>query len=115
MNQPQPENETPEEQPAPEQAPAPDESAARIVGLEAALNEAKDKMMRALADAENTRRRAVKEREDGAKFAVTSFAKDLLDFSDNFHRALAAIPEDLKNSDPRLSSVIDGITAMEQT
>ncbi len=93
--------------------PAPsDFAAARIAGLEAEIADAKDKMMRALADAENTRRRAVKDREDAGKFAVTSFAKDLLDFSDNFHRALAAIPQEL-HDDPRIASIIEGLEAMD--
>lgn len=86
----------------------------KVAALEAALLDMKDKMMRALADGENTRRRAVKDREDAAKFAVQSFAKDLLDFSDNFGRALAAIPTDLKGVDPRIDNVLDGIGAMER-
>ncbi len=86
----------------------------KVAALEAALLDMKDKMMRALADGENTRRRAVKDREDAAKFAVQSFAKDLLDFSDNFGRALAAIPTDLKGVDPRIDNVLEGIGAMER-
>ena len=68
--------------------------------------------MRALADSENTRRRAIKDREDASKYAVQSFAKDLLDFSDNFHRALAAIPAEL-HDDERIASVISGLEAMD--
>ncbi len=92
-------------------APA-DLAAARIKALEAEVADAKDKMMRALADAENTRRRSVKDKEDIAKYAVSSFAKDLLDFSDNFHRALAAIPAEL-HDDERIASVITGLEAMD--
>lgn len=92
-------------------APA-DLSAARIKVLEAEVADAKDKMMRALADAENTRRRSIKDKEDIAKYAVSSFAKDLLDFSDNFHRALAAIPSELHN-DERIASIIAGLEAMD--
>lgn len=92
-------------------APA-DLTAARIKALEAEVADAKDKMMRALADAENTRRRSIKDREDIAKYAVSSFAKDLLDFSDNFHRALAAIPTELHN-DARIASIINGLEAMD--
>jgi len=84
----------------------------RIKALEAQLFDAKDKMMRALADAENTRRRSVKDREDASKYAVQSFAKDLLDFSDNFHRALAAIPTEL-HDDERIANVITGLEAMD--
>lgn len=92
---------------APESVP--DETA----GLKAALAEAHDKMMRALAEAENTRRRAKQEREDASKFAVSSFAKDILEFSNNFGRALAAIPDEVK-ADPKIAAIADGIDAMER-
>lgn len=91
---------------------ASDSPESRIKALEAELFDAKDKMMRALADAENTRRRAVKDREDASKYAVQSFAKDLLDFSDNFHRALEAIPTEL-HSDERIGAIITGLEAMD--
>lgn len=89
-----------------------DLQAARIAALEAELFDAKDKMMRALAEAENARRRAVKDREDAGKYAVTNFARDLLDFSDNFHRALAAIPADL-HEDERIGLIITGLESMD--
>ncbi len=103
-----PETQVQENDPA---APA-DLQAARIAALEAEVAAWKEKMMRALADAENTRRRAVKDREDAGKYAITAFAKDLLDFSDNFHRALAAIPGEL-HTDERIASIINGLEAMD--
>lgn len=119
MNEPNQQPE-PTEQPAdmenntaPDAAPFAD-SGDKVAALEAALLDMKDKMMRALADGENTRRRAQKDREDAAKFAVQSFAKDLLDFSDNFGRALASIPADLRGVDARVDNVLDGIGAMER-
>lgn len=89
-----------------------DLAAVKIKALEGEVAEWKDKMMRALADAENTRRRAVKDREDAGKYAITSFAKDLLDFSDNFHRALEAIPAEL-HEDERIGAIITGLEAMD--
>lgn len=111
-------NTDPNHQPEDNELPLEDVSAApesvpdETAGLKAALAEAHDKMMRALAEAENTRRRAKQEREDASKFAVSSFAKDLLEFSDNFHRALDAIPADLQN-DERIASIITGLQAMD--
>ena len=46
--------------------------------------ELKDQLLRALAEAENTRRRAQKEREDTAKYAVANFAREMLSVADNF-------------------------------
>ncbi|MEM6812560.1 MAG: nucleotide exchange factor GrpE [Pseudomonadota bacterium] len=83
-----------------------------IARLEKELAENKDRTMRALADAENTRRRALKDREDAGKYAISKFAKDLLDFSDNFGRAIQSIPDEAK-SDDRVKKVIEGIEAME--
>jgi molecular chaperone GrpE len=64
---------------------------ARVAELEKKLAEANDRMLRALAEADNTRKRLEKERMDTAKFAVSSFARDLLSVADNLRRALAAI------------------------
>lgn len=87
----------------------------QIAAMQAQLDEQKDRMMRALAEAENTRKRALKDREDAIKFASAGFAKDLLDFSDNFRRALEAIPDEVKASaDERLKNVFDGLEAMER-
>jgi len=85
-----------------------------VLTLQAELNKAKDQLLRALADAENTRKRALKDREDAGKYAIAAFARDLLDFGDNFHRALTSIPTDLKDVDDRVASVISGIEAMEE-
>lgn len=88
--------------------------AAQITELEARLAESKDQTLRALADSENTRRRAQKDREDAKKYAVTEFARDLLGFSDNFRRALDSIPPELAEENDRVKSVLDGLTAMER-
>jgi molecular chaperone GrpE len=82
-----------------------------IAALQAEVAQAKDQTLRALADAENTRKRALKEREDAGKYAISAFARDLLEFSGNFDRALAAIPDELRG-DERISAVIVGIDAM---
>src|SRR5262249_31401163 len=56
---------------------------ARAAALEAGLIEHKDRLLRALAETENVRRRSQREREDAAKYAVASFAKELLSVADN--------------------------------
>ena len=109
MSNAEPQNELPEGE-IPEAVP---NDAARIAELEAELSRMKDHMLRALAESENTRKRALKDREDAGKYAIAAFARDLLDFADTFHRALAAIPADLKQVDDRISSVITGIEAMQ--
>ena len=83
--------------------------------LQAELDQAKDQAIRAVAEAENTRRRAQKEREDTAKFAVSGFAKDLLEVSDNLRRALEAMPENADETGPHVKSLIEGIEATERS
>jgi molecular chaperone GrpE len=82
------------------------------LGKEAA--EAKDKMLRALADAENTRRRAERDRADAHKFAVTGFARDMLSVSGNLRRALEAIPADQRNNNEQLKTIYEGVEATER-
>jgi molecular chaperone GrpE len=72
----------------------------------------KDQVLRALAEAENTRRRANKEREDTAKYAVANFAKEMVNVSDNFIRALEAAPQETQ--DPAVKTLITGISATER-
>lgn len=86
----------------------------KIQTLEAQLNDTRDKYMRAVAETENIRKRSAKERQDISKYAVSSFAKDLLAFADNFRRAVDAIPADVKDSDPAVKSTVEGIEAMER-
>lgn len=85
---------------------APDTEAAQLI---ASL---KDQVLRALAEAENTRRRAQKERDETSKYAVSNFAREMLNVSDNFRRALDATPKD--STDPALKNLIAGIDATER-
>lgn len=88
--------------------------ATKIAALESEIARLKDHLLRTLADSENTRKRATKDKEDAGKYAITSFARDLLDFAGNFHRALEALPADLKSLDERIAGVMTGISAMEK-
>jgi molecular chaperone GrpE len=85
----------------------------RLVALEAELAEQKDRLLRALADTENTRRRAQREREDASRYAVAGFAKDLLSSADNLRRALQSLPE-AEVKDERTRSLLEGVAATER-
>lgn len=82
--------------------------------LKAELNEMKEQALRAMAEVENIRRRSVKEREDASRYAVAAFARDLLDVADTFRRALETTPEGMRESDPRVTALLDGIEATER-
>lgn len=91
-------------------SPAPE---VRIAELEAQVAELKNEALRYLADAENTRRRAVKEKEDTAKFAVSKFARDILEVADNLQRALQAVPAELREH-AGVKNVLVGVEATER-
>ena len=54
----------------------------------------KDRALRAVAEAENTRRRAEQQNNDARAYAIQKFARDLLGVADNLERALKAAPKD---------------------
>jgi molecular chaperone GrpE len=85
----------------------------RLAATEAELAETKDRLLRALAETENVRRRMQRERDDAQKFGAGAFAKDLLSPVDNLRRALDAMPES-ELSDPRAKSLRDGVAATER-
>ncbi|HTQ13223.1 MAG TPA: nucleotide exchange factor GrpE [Rhizomicrobium sp.] len=82
---------------------------------EALIADLKDRLLRALADTENLRRRAEREKQEANLYAVTRFARDMLGIADNFARALAACPpEKLEAADPQIKAVIEGVEATER-
>ena len=78
-------------------------------GAEEEIADLKDKLLRALADNENTIRRAKREREDTAKYAAANFARDMLTVADNLRRALDAAPESLSDGDDQTKAFMEGI------
>lgn len=67
-----------------------------IGALQDELEQAREQRMRAAAEMENLRRRTAREVADAKKFAVSSFARDLLSVSDNLARALGVVTDDEK-------------------
>jgi molecular chaperone GrpE len=77
--------------------------------------ELKDQRLRALAEVENIRRRADKEKAEASSYAVTKFARDMLGIADNFARALAAVTAPVRDAaDPALRAVLDGVEATDR-
>lgn len=82
--------------------------AARIAELESALEAAKQDVLYAQADTQNTRRRLEQEKANASTYAATAFARDILSVADNLSRALDCIPADLRD-DERLAPLVTGI------
>jgi molecular chaperone GrpE len=97
--------------PASEAAAAPDPAAA----LEAEKAELKDRLLRSLADLENLRKRSEKDVADARVYAVTRFARDLLDVVDNMRRALDSVPADAAAAaDGPFKALIEGVQLTER-
>ena len=69
----------------------------------------KEDFLRAYADAENTKKRCAQEIEKNNKYAISSFAKNLLSVADNLDRALKSIPEDKKDDCEHLKNLLAGV------
>ncbi len=83
---------------------------ARVEELEAELANTKDRALRALADAENTKKRAEREVRAASIYAVEKFAADMLSVSDNLTRALAIIDDDARKSlGENAKNLLDGL------
>lgn len=86
-----------------------------LAALEADKADLREKLLRALADTENMRRRTEREVADARSYAVTNFARDMLTVADNVRRALESLPPDARDSaDGALVALIDGIELTER-
>ena len=65
-----------------------DENELNLEDLVKERDELKDKLMRSLAESENIRKRALKDRQDAEVYAVTKMSRDILSVYDNLQRAL---------------------------
>ena len=67
---------------------------ANLDTIVAERDEMRDRMMRAMAEAENARKRAQRDREEAARYGGSKLARDLLGVYDNLRRATDAVPEE---------------------
>jgi molecular chaperone GrpE len=85
-----------------------------IMELEEQVAQLKDQALRAMADAENLRRRTEREKEQWRKYAAADLAKDLLNAVDNLRRALDAAPKDRAALDDTVKNLIVGVEMTEK-
>jgi molecular chaperone GrpE len=77
-----------------------------LEALRAERDELRDKFMRVLADAENSRKRAERDRKEAEMYGGTRLARDLLPVYDNLNRAIQAIPEESRAAS---AALIEGV------
>ena len=100
-------------------APEGEKTEAEILAVIDALNaenaSLKDQLLRAMADMQNLRRRTEKEIADARLYAVTNFARDMLNVADNTRRGLESVPDDARASaDGAFKALIEGVELTER-
>ena len=98
-------------QDAPQDAP---EEAAKEPNLEGRLAAANDQLLRSLAELENTRKRAERDRTEALKYGAMSFARDMLGVADNVQRALKAVDDMAEAVPEAMRGLLDGIAATQR-
>ena len=88
---------------------APEKEAPEEEDLESKVADLTDKLLRALAETENMRRRAQWDKEDASKYAITSFARDMLTLSDSLHRAMDSVDAEIREKDAAVAQIMVGL------
>lgn len=91
------------------------EGETREAQLEAELAETKDRLLRTLAEMENLRRRTERELDDARKYAISNFAREMLDVADNLSRALESIPSKARQNIELIKNLAEGVEMTEKT
>jgi molecular chaperone GrpE len=86
---------------------------ADTAALQAENESLRDRMLRALAEVENTQRRAERAQREAHQFAISDFARELLPVADNLQRTIAAAergaPEAAEDA-----ALVEGVRAIER-
>jgi len=91
-----------------------DEAEDPVAALEAEAADLKDKLLRALAESENVRRRAEREKADATKYAISNFARDMVGVADNLRRALDSVGETKGTETAPLDQLLVGVELTER-
>ena len=81
--------------------------------LEGQVRDLTDRLLRTHAEMDNIRKRQEREKQDMAKYAITKFAHDVVEISDNFHRAKAAVKPDAEPV-AALKGLLEGVDLTER-
>lgn len=72
------------------------------------------RLLRAHADMDNLRKRAEREKQETARYAISKFARDTVEVADNFARAIAAVPPEVAEQNEQLKALLEGVTMTER-
>ena len=85
---------------------------AKDTDLESEVASLRDRLMRALAETENTRRQGERREQDAQQYAIANFARELLQVLDNLRRAIDAGATDAEAG--KGSGLIEGVAATDR-
>jgi molecular chaperone GrpE len=85
-----------------------------MTALRNEVDDLKERLQRAVAETENVRRRAERERQDAVKYAASPLAKDLLGVADNLRRALDSVPKEAAEQDANTRNLLAGVEMTEK-
>ena len=97
------------------EAAAPVDKSEALAKLETENTELRDRLLRAIAETENVRRRNEREVADARSYAIAKFAGDMLGVADNMGRALTSLSTEARESaDPIAKALIEGAELTER-
>ena len=95
--------------------PQPGANAEALASALAERDEMKDRLLRTLAEMENLRRRTEREVTDARTYAVTNFARDILNSADNIRRAIESVPAEVRaHPEGATKGLLEGIELTER-
>lgn len=90
-------------------------SVSDITALQKENADLKDRALRALAEVENIRRRAEREVTEAKLYGASNFAREMLAFADNLHRAIESVSQDVRSDlPPSIAVFIEGVELTEK-
>lgn len=85
-----------------------------IETLKAQVADLTGRMLRAHADMDNLRKRAEREKQETARYAISKFARDTVEVADNFARAINAVPAEAVAQNEQLKALLEGVSMTER-
>ncbi len=85
-----------------------------VADLKAENADLRDKHLRIVAEMENFRRRAERDKAEGVKYAASEFGRDMISIADNLRRAIEAVPKDAVEQNSGLKSLLEGVEVTER-
>ena len=92
----------------------PVDTESKISKMEKEIADLKDQLLRFMAEAENVRKRSERHLAEARKYGVANLARSILTVADDLSRALQAVPEDQRDGEGLLQTLLGGVEAVER-